>query len=1070
MRNILLFLLLFVSFSFAEAQTTVTIYKQPPSNNGYPITALAGSERREYVDTWFNYNNVVNASWTTNASSVLTLTTPNSFAAGDIVEFDNVVIDVSGNSHLRMNPCRVTAADANSITINAVNCSSTSIPASSSGVITGPMWATSGNSYNPNGTWEVYTTVGSETFYLMSKNKARFAGGIGCNQALAVAHDPSCYTAHPALAHELSGPGVYIEVGPTKGSCSYTGAIATSNLELHSTIEFDVKFTSDQDPSVSHIQHYLVCANGAGTGKDGYVQVNPGYAQIYKGGRLPLFGSVFGSAVQQLTWSIASTDHLDGVADATIDFPTSMDPVFVAGNTGGGYVVKACTPSDATACENLRIWVATAQAKPAANVDQVIQVPCEVDPVMTAYGGEDFEVGPGQTYSDLQSIPFNTGQWHYGATVRIHNEGSTVGNPLTIHNFLGIDPPANPNGPGDGSVPYFHVCGIPNPTSGELPIMDGDHATGASWLTPYGQIGSSLIGAFGSDTGNNNVYQAVDMLARGSLISGIRFQNANPSFQFYRIDGTLGTYLDAASVRVYGQQHTAVIGTRSVQVANPYFVDCNVQTQGWKNCALDSYWLGNHSEGYGISGRPTEHSFYDQAIRSYVIGNFEEGSVQGNAGATGCYSFRSSRAIFAYNYCVPKSPSNTGSGPGGNSEIQDAYTYYESDAGFGPQGYTTCSLGDTNAPFCPTPDNVTGGVNAWAAFEEEHFHSFFNFANITYMASGDTFTGIAQTHPLVTERIGGNAYVYYNTNRRPSGSVLIALFEDIRPSFPSDPNAPYQPVRWPAAEFQNNDIWNVSNVGCSYGSCSKHNRTAAWGMINFTTNVVHTGQFSPTQTGIPILLGNADGVFPYGLSQSHQFTSYTADAPVEGHIGGWSTNNFVPSSTDTVSTTNFITYAAAINNGAASDLVWPMSWYPPRFNAVNPASGMTLVPRANMTAVGASDPAGGPTLASIAISPPGPLTLRYPSTADFTATCMLSDGTSQSCTNNVTWSNGGSSSFTVDSSGHVSTLLHGSSGALTATMSSITSSPVTITVTTPKVILGNGVKVGVGSGNGISIF
>ncbi len=1032
MKFILSLLLLLTATASATAGAqTLLLEKTEPSAYGYPMTALPGSERREWIQPIFERDHVT--AWSADSTGV-TFTVPgNHLQAGDTVRLDHF----TSTSSFTQNFCTIKSADANSFFIAAWLCNA-GLPISGSATeTTGLVSVVDGPSRNSNGTWEVYTTTGSESFYLMSKNKARFSGSGSCSLQKAVAHDSSCYAPHPILTHEMSGAGVYIEVGSQPGACTFTGAIATSNLQIHSSVEFDVKFTSDQDTSKSHIEHYVLCANGAGSGHAGVVHVDPGYIQLYKGQSIPLFASVFGSADQKVNWTIKKTDHLSGPADATLDFANSLEPVFTAGQSGGGYVLEACMQEDDKACEDLRIWVAQTQSKPKANLDKVLQFPCEVDSLMKEYGGEAFEVGPGQTYSDLTTLPLNTNSWHWGATVRLHNEASTAGAPVTWNQYFGVNPPANA-GPGDGSVPYIHICGIPNPTSGELPIMDGTNSTGASWLSTWTQAGVTMLEVSGSNTDYGAVYNGVDLFARGILVSGIRFQNVNPKVSYVRPDGSASHFGGSSSVRMYGTQHFTVAGTRSVLVAMPYFSDCNTQQAGWRNCSLDGYWLGNHCEGYGISGQPTEHCFYEQSMRTYILANYEEGSASGSGGATGYYSMRGTRSVYAYNFGKPKDPYNSGSGPGGDSEIQDAYMYFAPDAAFGPQGLPLsayCSLGDTSAPFCPSPANVKGGVDTYAAFQEEHFHTFFNFSNVTFMNSGSTLTGISPTHDVEDLRVSVNEYVYHNTNRT-NANFPISLFEDLRNFRPQNYGTPSQPVQWPAAEFQNNDLWNNNNRNCSYGSCAPHGKWSSTTMINYHTNVVRDGQYT-IASGITPKLGTSAGINPNGLNTYWDYHDFGGASPIEAHIGGWDNSNFIALVADPINATTLAPEPGSPDVGAASELVWPMNWYPPRFNSVN--ANMNWTKRVDLSVAGANDAVGAPIPVSFSITP-NPISLLKKTSLTLACTTKLSDGTSRDCFSLSCTSNN-TASLTVSGESITATATVGS-GSLSCTADSL--SPVTI--------------------------
>jgi hypothetical protein len=976
---------------------TISVEKIANSANGVPLTALAGSERREYVNVIFERDSVT--SWVAAGGSFsnATFTVPgHHFVPGDV--FRMMGFTTPGSGWANQMQCQVQSVTSTTITVYQPQCNQ-GVPDSGSGTEPSAIiWkvgsVAAGTPTNAHVKWEVYTTVGTETFYLMSRNKARFAGAAGCTLAKAIAHDASCYgSGTQTLDDELSGPGIYIEIGPTQGDCTWTGAVATSNLQLHSTIEFDVKATSKADPTKSHIEHYLVCKNGAGSGKPGVVKVSPGYFQAYKNFPVQLEATVFGAALgtQPVHWTIDSTDHLGGTNDASIDFPDSLNPVFNSGTAGGGYILKACLQSDGTVCAKQRMWVAKTQTKPAGNADAVIQTPCEVDPVMTDYGGEDIEVGKsGYAYSSLKVIPLNTGQWHWGATIRIHNDGA-AGNPDTWKEYFATNSPAN-LGPNDGTVPQFHLCGVPNQTTGEAPVIDGLNSTGASWLNTFTQAGASLF-TFGGYPTSTLVYDGNPLKSNHVLINSLHFKNATLFTPYTLPNGNPSYYSNSSAVRQYGTENFTVASIFTEDVAMPLFSDCNTNQSGWKNCSVHAYWFGNHGAGYGIRNGAdefsTEHYYYEQSLDTFVLGSRGDGSVSG--AATGMYSFRpAGETHFAYNFLNPIGGRTSASGPGGASENQDANTLFDPNRAFAAQGATDCSLGDANAPWCPSPAAVFGAVNTYAAFQEEHYHTFWNYGNATFMNGGATFTAISQTHDLTDISLTPNLYAYHNVNRT-LGYYPFALLETWRGFRPDSPSLG-QPVQWAGSELQNNDIYTTSNPGCSYGACGTHEKASAGGMTNYTSNTVHTGQYV---IGTVNAVNGWDAGSPQnGLNSGWDFHDFTDVTPVEGHIGGWTTSNFVFASSDPVNSL-MKPQTGSPDIGAATPLVWPMNLYQPRFNAVDSAMN-TWAKRTDPTTIGAYDPVGAPTPVSIAYTP-NPLSVAAGGNVVGVCTTTLSDSSARNC-------------------------------------------------------------------------
>jgi hypothetical protein len=272
-----------------------------------------------------------------------------------------------------------------------------------------------GPSWTGDGKWEIYTTAGSETFRLYTQDGSADTGLVS----------------NPVLTHVPSH--INFTVGPNAGVTSTTGSIATGNFAIHSTIEFDVKFTLDADPTKTSIFHYVVAANGGGAAYQGVAHVSPGYRQVFKDRYVPLAGQVFGNTNQMIDWTITAAP---GGGDATLQYATFPQPIFYSGTVSGQYEITGCPHVDASAgaCDKLAIWVSP-NDPPAANPDKAEQVPCDID---TTANPTVMDIGPSKTYHDLLSVP----QSYAGPLlVRVFNESS--GSPTEYHNQLQVNIPTS---------------------------------------------------------------------------------------------------------------------------------------------------------------------------------------------------------------------------------------------------------------------------------------------------------------------------------------------------------------------------------------------------------------------------------------------------------------------------------------------------------------------------------------------------------------------------------------------------------------------------------------------------
>src|SRR5260221_1420047 len=86
------------------------------------------------------------------------------------------------------------------------------------------------------------------------------------------------------------------------------------------------------------------------------------------------------------------------------------------------------------------------------------------------------------------------------------------------------------------------------------------------------------------------------------------------------------------------------------------------------------------------------------------------------------------------------------------------------------------------------------------------------------------------------------------------------------------------------------------------------------------------------------------------------------------------------------------------------------------------------------------------TLTSIAVTPASPAHLKVGATQQFTATGTYSDNTTADITSTVTWASGTTATATITASGGLATGVAGGTTSITATLGSVTSPGVTLTV------------------------
>ncbi|QNI37354.1 Ig-like domain-containing protein [Edaphobacter albus] len=1013
MKYSLLFLLC-LNALFCRGQTVVVQTQNGTANvnnsgysaYGYPWSALAGSDREQYVSVFAEVDNIT--AWSGDGSSV-TFTTNNHLSANDVVSIN---YGTSPGWPFNWKIYQVVSATPTSFTISDGTVGSGSES-------TATVSKRSGAGFSSLGTWEIINTIGSsETYKLYTQDGTQATG----------------FSPHPII----SGAPQFINfvVGSIPGSCFTTGSIATGDFAIHSTIEFDIKFTSADDSTKTGSYHYVVCANGGGTGYSGVAHVSPGYRQVFKNRYIPLAGQVFGNTNQMIDWTIVSAP---AGGDAQLLYSNFPQPVFYSGTIAGQYAIRGCPHVDHSpgACDELAVWVSPNNS-PSGNVDRVEQVPCDVDTTMQP--ATIIDIGPSQTFPDLLAVPQN-----YAAPllVRVHNEGGD-GNPTVYHNQLQVNIPSS--GSWDDRHPAVLLCGVPNPRTGELPIIDGENATTNSWTSPWVVAPYGLISFVGVNAGPQ-VNDGRVKPFHHVTVSGLHIRNVTSGFSYFDQSGASGTWGGSMGFRPFGVQYWSVIGTHAENVATPYFDDCNTQVSGWSACTLDTFYEGNHGEGYGRSGSYTEHMFYLQAFRDTSMLNLQDGGVQGDQGTT-CFSDRGTRSFHMYSRCVPTGNYSTASVMGGHSEIQDAYNYVLPDEFWGYQGSSSCATTYSIAPGCA---GAFGGEDWFAALTEEHNNSDFVIGNYYVNASGGTkYLGIATTHN--TTGIDNSSQGFYAYNTLLYSPLALQndggfLWEDTRLGPADRFTDAYLPATWPRAQIQNNIIPWKDNTNCAY-RCSVLS-TSGHSQLTFQTNLIAPGQIT-VAPNIQPTGWLAGGIFHNGVNTSWSYFDPGNIVPINHFLAGFTSSNFIPYNFFPVDTNTGRTVSGSNAIGAALPLSGQLSYYPPRFNPVT-SNLDPFVLRTDLTTIGATDPGNVPALTSIAVTP-NPASITRSGTIQLTATCKFADSSISDCTHSASWSTA-SSAFHLDATSPG--LVYGDnvgSGAITATIGSV-SGTATINVTNSSPVL-----------------
>jgi hypothetical protein len=970
-----LLVLLGIANGWIFSQVVVTT--PPYSKYNYPGHVLAGSERQELARVWGGNAQCTAYSF---SGSTLTLTCNNTYTAGDVVWANGFTS--SALAYLNYHPYTIVSRTSTTIVLNYSGGSGSGTEANAF------LFKTQGAGFTGLGTAEIISTGSdaSETFRLYSEDHTADSGLV----------------AHPTIAHV---PAYFnFQVGPVAGVTSTTGSITSSNFAIHSTVEFDVKWTSDDDPTKFSIHHYVVGANGGGyAGVLGKAFANPGTRDAFTDRYIPLKGEVYGNTNQAMDWTIVSAP---GGGNATLQFATFPQPVFYSGTVAGTYYIKACPHVDSStnACTEIAINVFDHTTLPAANADKVEQVPCPAGNTDGVTWGTIYEIGPTQTYHSLLDIPQTlTGP----VKVRLHNEGAN-GSPTEYHNQVQINTPSG--GPFTDRKPAFKMCGVPNPTTGELPIIDGANATVNSWASPYIVGPYALFGltnasvGFGTFNGQTQPFSYV-------LISGVHVRNVSPGYNYNAVTGGTAAWGGSMGIRPTGIQNFNKIGVHDERVANSNFDDCNPQQSGWQACSIDTFYEGNHMEAYGSNGSFLDHPFYLQADRAAAFLNLEDGAVAGSQG-TSFFSDRGSRSFHMYNRLQPTGSNTSASYGGGHSERQDSYNYDNEDEFYGYQGAPNCNTLYASAPFCL---GVTGvnPVDWFAARLEEHAQTDFVIGNALYYQYGVAAIGSAMTHnfesfqtyayPAAAYYPGNltqKQWVSYNTiiyNPTAMAAGGIRTWENIRVGFAGlePPDRWFWPFYYPQDFWANNIMPSYDNTNCQAGGIGTCNAFTylETAFVSFQSNMTTAGGYTPGST-VNVTYSNAPPQAGLYIEPSF-FDVWGNPDPINKRLNGWTAPNFINYSVYPVDLSSLKLVSGSQAIGQATPLTGVAAMYPPRFNAVD-ANMSPFTLRTDLTTLGAYDPSGGPTVVSIAVTP-NPLSTPISTSGTLVCTATLSDSSTRAC-------------------------------------------------------------------------
>lgn len=275
----------------------------------------------------------------------------------------------------------------------------------------------------------------------------------------------------------------------------------------------------------------------------------------------------------------------------------------------------------------------------------------------------DFEVGVGKPYTDIDQVP-----WEMllpGDRVFIHYR------PTAYNKTIVITSSGLPDA-------WIEIIGVKDPSTGALPIIDGDgaicmqgshadYADGAALIT----FAHMTAGAYGMVEGAKPRYIHV---------TGLELKNAHPTKNRTKKTGTVGPWGEFASAFYgIGFENICIQGNKMHNCGLGIFVNSILAERFQsRNLHICNNWIYNCSS----SGSFSTHSSYTEAIGTIYEHNYIQRTIISSNGDT--IKDRSSGIVIRYNYIETsanavslRDPSSENSNQNGWFEVQSLDTLGE---------------------------------------------------------------------------------------------------------------------------------------------------------------------------------------------------------------------------------------------------------------------------------------------------------------------------------------------------------------------------------------------------------
>lgn len=238
-----------------------------------------------------------------------------------------------------------------------------------------------------------------------------------------------------------------------------------------------------------------------------------------------------------------------------------------------------------------------------------------------------YAVGPGQTYTNLGAVPWTGLQ--PGDTVNIHYQ------PGGYHEVILLCNSGAPNLP-------ITINGLPDPTSGALPVIDGHQAVTATNV-PWSDNSLNTQGVIVVAPSSSQPY---GYLPSWIVIQNLQVQNADPSNTVTQSDG-LAAPFDITAAAIYAEfaQHLTVQGCLLNNSANGLFCGSlnNDANELSADVRVQSCWIHDNGFAGNFNGNDLTTECEGIRVQYCLIGPLRPGA------SGDLITDRSSGTVLAYN-------------------------------------------------------------------------------------------------------------------------------------------------------------------------------------------------------------------------------------------------------------------------------------------------------------------------------------------------------------------------------------------------------------------------------------